>query len=176
MGTNLVMQLDRNRPFFELEVVDETQQQAMRHGGGVLRLVARLQQDLQGGGKARTPHQEIEVLHQPAVAVAVVLLREVKSFEQHELLAGRLETVRDVAQSAQHAIPQGLCVGHNVVADLFGGDLTELQTLPYGTCLDLGEAGAVYTEGWERQVVLVGDDAKALKRAINEEWIYPPIA
>lgn len=79
-----------------------------------------------------------------------------------------------VAQSAQHAIPQGACAGSNAVADLFGAELTELQTLPYGTCLDLGSAGAVFTEGWDRRVTLVGEDAKALKRAINTEWIYPP--
>ncbi|MEM7273749.1 MAG: FAD-dependent oxidoreductase [Actinomycetota bacterium] len=79
-----------------------------------------------------------------------------------------------VAQSAQHAIPQGACAGQNAVADLFGGELAELQTLPYGTCLDLGEAGAVFTEGWDRRLVLVGDEAKALKRDINTVWIYPP--
>ncbi|MEO1063368.1 MAG: FAD-dependent oxidoreductase [Actinomycetota bacterium] len=79
-----------------------------------------------------------------------------------------------VAQSAQHAIPQGACAGRNAVADLFGAELTELQTLPYGTCLDLGTAGAVFTEGWDRQVVLVGEEAKALKRDINTKWIYPP--
>ncbi|MEM9650582.1 MAG: FAD-dependent oxidoreductase [Actinomycetota bacterium] len=79
-----------------------------------------------------------------------------------------------VAQSAQHAIPQGTCAGRNAVADLHGVPLTELQTLPYGTCLDLGAAGAVFTEGWDREVVLVGDDAKALKRDINTIWLYPP--
>jgi NADH dehydrogenase len=32
----------------------------------------------------------------------------------------------------------------------------------------------VFTEGWERQVVLVREEAKALKRDINTQWIYPP--
>lgn len=85
------------------------------------------------------------------------------------------ESGHTVTQSAQHAIPQGLCAGHNAVADLAGATLTELQTLPYGTCLDLGSAGAVYTEGWDRDVVLVGQEAKALKEAITTTWIYPPV-
>lgn len=81
-----------------------------------------------------------------------------------------------VQQSAQHAIPQGACAGGNAVADLVGAELTELATLPYGTCLDLGAAGAVFTEGWDREVRLVGDEAKALKTDINRVWIYPPMA
>ena len=81
-----------------------------------------------------------------------------------------------VQQSAQHAIPQGACAGGNAVADLVGAELTELATLPYGTCLDLGAAGAVFTEGWDREIRLVGDDAKALKNDINRVWIYPPMA
>jgi len=43
------------------------------------------------------------------------------------------------------------------------------------TCLDLGPWGAVYTDGWDRQVVLAGAEAKALKTRINTEWIYPPM-
>ncbi|MEM9516207.1 MAG: FAD-dependent oxidoreductase [Actinomycetota bacterium] len=78
-----------------------------------------------------------------------------------------------VAQSAQHSMPQGQFAGHNAVADICGAELRELSTLPYGTCLDLGAAGAVFTEGWDRAVKLVGDDAKALKRDINTVWLYP---
>lgn len=44
------------------------------------------------------------------------------------------------------------------------------------TCLDLGAWGAVYTEGWDRQVKYVGQEAKALKTQINTQWIYPPVA
>jgi len=40
--------------------------------------------------------------------------------------------------------------------------------------LDLGPWGVVYTEGWDRQVVLSGAEAKAPKTRINTEWIYPP--
>jgi NADH dehydrogenase len=40
--------------------------------------------------------------------------------------------------------------------------------------LDLGPTGAVYTEGWDRQVVATGAVAKATKTVINTERIYPP--
>jgi NADH:ubiquinone reductase (H+-translocating) len=45
----------------------------------------------------------------------------------------------------------------------------------YVTVLDLGPAGAVYTEGWERRVVSSGATAKATKRMINGQRIYPPL-
>ncbi len=78
--------------------------------------------------------------------------------------------------SCQHAMNMGRSAGHNAAADLLG-----LPTLPYAqpkyvTCLDLGPWGAVYTEGWDREVRMAGADAKALKRKINGEWIYPPRA
>jgi NADH dehydrogenase len=44
----------------------------------------------------------------------------------------------------------------------------------YVTCLDLGAWGAVYTEGWDRQVKLIKEEAKQLKSTINSVWIYPP--
>lgn len=76
--------------------------------------------------------------------------------------------------SCQHAMNMGRSAGHNVAAELL-----DLPTLPYSqpkyvTCLDLGPWGAVYTEGWEREVILVGAEAKSLKQKINTEWIYPP--
>ena len=46
----------------------------------------------------------------------------------------------------------------------------------YVTCLDLGAWGAVYTEGWDRKVLLTGAEGKALKTQINTQWIYPPAA
>ena len=44
----------------------------------------------------------------------------------------------------------------------------------YKTCLDLGAEGALFTTGWDRQVVHSGSEAKALKRMINTQWIMPP--
>ena len=32
----------------------------------------------------------------------------------------------------------------------------------------------MFTRGWDSQVELTGDKAKALKREINTRWIYPP--
>jgi NADH dehydrogenase len=80
------------------------------------------------------------------------------------------------AMSCQHAMNLGRSAGHNAAADLLG-----LESIPYAqpfyvTCLDLGPWGAVYTEGWDRQVRLRGAEAKALKRKINTQWIYPPRA
>jgi NADH dehydrogenase len=49
-----------------------------------------------------------------------------------------------------------------------------LQIDWYVTVLDLGRWGAVYTEGWDRHVVLKGADAKRVKQTINCQRIYPP--
>jgi NADH dehydrogenase len=42
------------------------------------------------------------------------------------------------------------------------------------TCLDLGPWGAVFTNGWDRQVEAIEQEAKSRKRSINGERIYPP--
>ena len=80
-----------------------------------------------------------------------------------------------VMQSCQHAMPRGKFAGHNVAADLLGVPPAPFDPNPYVTCLDLGSAGAVYSTGRERTVVLVEQEAKNLKRTINAEWIYPPL-
>lgn len=82
---------------------------------------------------------------------------------------------RLVMQSCQHALPQGKFAGHNVAADLLGRPLVPFEPVPYVTCLDLGPVGAVVTSGWERTVLMSGQDGKALKRTINADWIYPPL-
>ncbi|MCV9962730.1 NAD(P)/FAD-dependent oxidoreductase [Pararhizobium sp. BT-229] len=78
--------------------------------------------------------------------------------------------------SCQHAQNLGRSAGHNVAADLVGADPIPYSQEKYVTCLDLGPWGAVYTEGWDRQVKLSGAEAKALKTKINTTWIYPPSA
>jgi len=80
-----------------------------------------------------------------------------------------------VTQSCQHALQLGRYAGHNVAADLLGLPSADFAPDPYVTCLDLGGAGAVFTRGWDRTVALSGADAKRRKRAVNEEWIYPPV-
>jgi NADH dehydrogenase len=77
--------------------------------------------------------------------------------------------------SCQHGRPMGRFAGHNVVCDLLGLPLLPLRIDWYVTVLDLGPGGAVYTEGWDRHVVATGDAAKATKRFINCQRIYPPL-
>jgi NADH:ubiquinone reductase (H+-translocating) len=76
--------------------------------------------------------------------------------------------------SCQHAMNLGRSAGHNAVADLVGLPAVPYDQVRYVTCLDLGPWGAVYTEGWDRQLKLVGAEAKSLKQQINTKWIYPP--
>jgi NADH:ubiquinone reductase (H+-translocating) len=78
--------------------------------------------------------------------------------------------------SCQHAMNLGRSAGHNVAADLLGEAPIPYSQPKYVTCLDLGPWGAVYTEGWEREVKMSGAQAKDLKTRINTEWIYPPSA
>lgn len=78
--------------------------------------------------------------------------------------------------SCQHALSLGRVAGHNAAAELVGLPLHPYSQPKYVTCLDLGAWGALYTEGWDRQVRLTGAEGKALKRQINTEWIYPPKA
>jgi NADH dehydrogenase len=80
-----------------------------------------------------------------------------------------------VLQSCQHAVPLGKFAGHNAASDLLGRPLETFDPGPYITCLDLGGAGAVATAGWDREVRLTGEAAKALKKAICESYIYPPV-
>jgi NADH dehydrogenase len=76
--------------------------------------------------------------------------------------------------SCQHARPMGRFAGYNVVSDLLGEPPLPLQIDWYVTVLDLGSWGAVYTEGWNRHVVLKGSEAKRVKQTINCQRIYPP--
>jgi NADH dehydrogenase len=78
--------------------------------------------------------------------------------------------------SCQHAISLGRHAGNNIAAELIGAETKPYSQPKYVTCLDLGEWGAVYTEGWDRQVKLIKEEAKKLKHQINSVWIYPPAA
>jgi NADH dehydrogenase len=77
--------------------------------------------------------------------------------------------------SCQHSRPMGRFGGHNAVADLLGQPLLPMRIEWYTTILDLGAWGAVYTEGWDRQVVTQGATAKQTKQIINRQRIYPPL-
>jgi NADH dehydrogenase len=78
--------------------------------------------------------------------------------------------------SCQHANRLGASAGFNAAADLLGVPLEPYRQKNYVTCLDLGPSAAVFTRGWDSQVELTGDKAKAMKREINTQWIYPPRA
>ena len=76
--------------------------------------------------------------------------------------------------SCQHALKLGQHAGHNAVRDLTNKAMRKYQQERYVTCMDLGPMGAVFTTGWEREVSKTGEEAKTLKRNINEKLIYPP--
>ena len=78
--------------------------------------------------------------------------------------------------SCQHATRMGAFAGNNAAAELLGVPAKPYHQKAYVTCLDLGEAGALFTRGWERKVEMVGDVAKKTKQEINTIWIYPPKA
>lgn len=76
--------------------------------------------------------------------------------------------------SCQHATRMGAFAGNNAAAELLRMATRPYHQKAYVTCLDLGEAGALFTRGWDRKVEMVGDVAKKTKQEINTVWIYPP--
>ncbi|WP_441252385.1 NAD(P)/FAD-dependent oxidoreductase [Tardiphaga sp. 71_E8_N1_1] len=76
--------------------------------------------------------------------------------------------------SCQHATRMGAFAGNNAAAELLRMATRPYHQKAYVTCLDLGEAGALFTRGWDRKVEMVGDVAKKTKKEINTVWIYPP--
>ncbi|MDR3514171.1 MAG: FAD-dependent oxidoreductase [Azospirillaceae bacterium] len=78
--------------------------------------------------------------------------------------------------SCQHALSLGRVAGYNAAAELVGLPLHPYSQPKYVTCIDLGPWGGLYTEGWDPQVRLTRDEAKALKVEITTKWIYPPAA
>ncbi|MDQ0975915.1 NADH dehydrogenase [Neobacillus niacini] len=77
--------------------------------------------------------------------------------------------------SCQHAQPQGRFVGYNLVSDLFEKDTLPYKQPSYVTCLDLGDWGALLTEGWDRKVLTKGQDAKEVKINVNTKFLAPPL-
>jgi NADH dehydrogenase len=97
-----------------------------------------------------------------------------KVFSAGDAASSLVDGVHTTVMSCQFARPMGRFAGHNVVADLFGLPMLPLCIEWYVTVLDLGSWGALYTVGWDRQVRTSGATAKATKRTINHERIYPP--
>jgi NADH dehydrogenase len=96
-------------------------------------------------------------------------------FAAGDVAVARMDDEHLSVMSCQHGRPMGRYAGYNVVSDLLGAPMLSLRIPWYVTVLDLGPAGAVYTEGWDRKVVSQGDVAKATKQVINGERIYPPL-
>jgi NADH dehydrogenase len=88
--------------------------------------------------------------------------------------AGSDDVGNVAAMSCQHALSLGRVAGHNAAAELVGLPLHPYSQPKYVMCLDLGAWGAIYTEGWDRQLRLTRHEAKAVKQEINTKWIYPP--
>lgn len=96
-------------------------------------------------------------------------------FAAGDVAAARVDDDHLSVMSCQHGRPMGRYAGYNVIGDLLGEPMMPLRIPWYATVLDLGPAGAVYTEGWDRQVVSRGAQAKATKVTINTQRIYPPL-
>ncbi len=96
-------------------------------------------------------------------------------FAAGDVAVARMDDEHLSVMSCQHGRPMGRYAGYNVISDLLGEPLLALRIPWYVTVLDLGPAGAVYTEGWDRTVVSTGAAAKATKQTINTRRIYPPL-
>ncbi|MGV9803141.1 NAD(P)/FAD-dependent oxidoreductase [Mycobacterium sp. NPDC003449] len=96
-------------------------------------------------------------------------------FAAGDVAAAMMDDEHVSVMSCQHGRPMGRYAGHNAIADLTGEPMLSLKIPWYVTVLDLGPAGAVYTEGWDRLVVATGAEAKATKTTINTARIYPPL-
>jgi NADH:ubiquinone reductase (H+-translocating) len=97
-------------------------------------------------------------------------------FAAGDVAAARMDDEHLSVMSCQHGRPMGRYAGYNVISDLFDEPMLALRIPWYVTVLDLGPAGAVYTEGWDREVVSMGAEAKATKETINTRRIYPPLS
>ncbi|MFH0301541.1 FAD-dependent oxidoreductase [Bradyrhizobium sp. 31Argb] len=95
-------------------------------------------------------------------------------FAAGDVACSFVDGIHASVMSCQFARPMGRFAGHNVVADLFGRTMLPLHIDWYVTVLDLGAWGALYTEGWDRQVRTSGAAAKLTKQTINHVRIYPP--
>jgi NADH dehydrogenase len=91
-----------------------------------------------------------------------------------DIASAMMDETHPSVMSCQHGRPMGRFAGHNAVADLLGEEMLALRIPHYGTCLDLGPWGALYTEGWDRRVRAQGPEAKKTKMTINCDRIYPP--
>ncbi|MFG1697466.1 NAD(P)/FAD-dependent oxidoreductase [Nonomuraea sp. NPDC049309] len=95
-------------------------------------------------------------------------------FAAGDTAAAPFDAEHTVMQACQHATPLGKVAGYNAAADLLGVPLRDFTPGPYVTCLDLGDAGGIFTRGWERRVLATGSHGKEIKMRINQA-IHPPV-
>lgn len=130
------------------------------------------------GMRASALTEQLPVLRDPLGRVTVDdYLRVIgvpALFAAGDVAAARMDDDHLSVMSCQHGRPMGRYAGYNVISDLFDEPMLPLRIPWYVTVLDLGPAGAVYTEGWDRTVVAQGATAKATKQTINTRRIYPP--
>jgi len=91
-----------------------------------------------------------------------------------DIAAAMMDDEHSSVMSCQHARPMGRFAGHNAVSDLLGEEQLALRIPNYSTTVDLGPAGAVQTEGWNRLLFETGAAAKQTKQTVNCVRIYPP--
>ena len=91
-----------------------------------------------------------------------------------DVAQGQADPDHTTLMSCQHAMPMGLVAGQNAVLDLLGQDLIRYAQPDYATCLSLGKSDAIFTQGWDRTIMLQGTEGAGMKSQINETWIYPP--
>lgn len=99
------------------------------------------------------------------------------NFAAGDIARARADSGHDTVMSCQHARPMGRIAGHNAACEILGcrDERIAFSAPDYVTVLDLGDWGAVYTSGWDRErVVSQGAEAKVVKRRINRERIDPP--
>jgi NADH dehydrogenase len=121
-----------------------------------------------GGGRDRLGRLEVDDTLRVIAAPMV--------FAAGDVAAARVDAAGQASlMSCQHALTMGRYAGYNAARDLLAMPLQPYRQERYVTCLDLGASGAVLTQGWDRQVAMTGEAAKAVKRRINGELIYPPL-
>src|SRR6201997_5095701 len=81
-------------------------------------------------------------------------------FAAGDVAAARMDDEHLAVMSCKPGRPMGRYAGYNVISDLFDEPMLTLRIPWYVTVLDLGPAGAVYTEGWDRVVGCQGAAAK----------------
>lgn len=77
--------------------------------------------------------------------------------------------------SCQHAMQMGETAGQNAALHVAGEPLLTFTPRSYVTCLALGNADALLTEGIGRDLRHAGPDAAAIKRHIIEQLIVPTL-